>query len=157
MLPNSFYNSCRFGIHFNAGLAFSPLHFGDCRLKGFCRQDLVGGRIHHAVPLHIHIIGPAALARPVLVLVRVRSEGSNANDSCRSFVSDLYENKTVTTVSLLVLNYAPIKEIRRTVPVIIISRQHVLAVGEIEILQKAVQLIAGEIWVPIRERYTSLH
>ena len=74
---------------------------------------------------------------------------ADADDAGGFLITDLDEDEAIAFVGFLMFDNAPVEAVRRRIEVIIIVNQDIDTLREIEIVQKAVQLVAGEMGVPV--------
>ena len=134
--------------HLNASLSLGPDDFRDGVDEGIGLEYLVGGGIHDGFPAHIHIVGLTALAGPVGICIRVGSICAYTDDAGGFLIADTDKDKAVSAFSFFVLYNTPVEEVWRTVPVIGI-RQDIFPFREVEIIEEAFQLVAGEEGIPV--------
>ena len=138
------------GDHY-ASLALRPFYLGNCSGESLGGEDFVRGGIDHVIPLHLHIVGLTALAGPVLVLEGLGNEMPGADKTGGLLVAYAYEEEAVAFVGLFVLDHAPVEIVGAAVPVVFVVTQDVTAFVEVELVEEAVQLVAGEEGVPIEK------
>ena len=137
------------GSNHYAGLAAGPLDFRDSGDEVEGLQNLVRSGLDDGFPIHVHIPDPSALTGPVFPLIGLGSEMADSDDTGGLLIADLDEDEAVAFVGFLMLDDAPVEAVRRRIEVIIIINQDIDTLREREIVQEAVQLVAGEMGVPV--------
>ena len=74
---------------------------------------------------------------------------ADADDAGGFLIADLDEDEAVAFVRFLMFDDTPVEVVRRRIKVIIIINQDIDTFRELEIVQEAVQLVAGEMRVPV--------
>ena len=74
---------------------------------------------------------------------------ADADDAGGFLIADLDEDEAVAFVGFLMFDDAPVEAVRRRIEVSIIINQDIDTFRERELVQEAVQLVAGEMGVPV--------
>ena len=128
----------------NTRFSACPVNLGNGFIEVAGLKYLVGCWIDYRFPFHLHIKYLAALAGPVSVLKWLGNEPADTYESGRFFISHPDEDETVVLVCFFVLDDAPVKAIRSTVPFICLGK-YIFPFGKWEVVDKAADFVTGSI------------